>query len=82
MRIADYFEMAAERQPTAEAFVDDNGRIDYATAVAFMHAVAQRIAADADLPAGSGIAIYSPNDARVCLLQLGINRAEIGRAHV
>ena len=76
MRIADYFEMAAERHPTQEAFIDDNARVDYATAAAFMHAVARRIAADADLPSGTGIAIYSPNDARVSMLQLGINRAD------
>lgn len=76
MRIADYFEMAAERHPTQEAFVDDNGRIDYASAAAFMHAVARRIAAHPDLPPGAGIAIYSPNDARVSMLQLGINRAD------
>ncbi len=76
MRIADYVEMAAERHPTREVFVDDNGRIDYPTAAAFMNTVACRIAAHPDLPPGSGIAIYSPNDARVSMLQLGINRAD------
>lgn len=76
MRIADYVEMAAERHPAQEAFVDDNARVDFATAAAFMHRVARRIDGDPDLPPGAGIAVYSPNDSRVCMLQLGINRAD------
>ena len=76
MRIADYFDATVQRLPRNEAFVDDERRVDYATAQAFVHAVAHAIARDPDLPPGCHIAVYSPNLAAVSMLQLGINRAD------
>ena len=76
MRMADYFDATAQRLPRNEAFVDDEGRIDYQTAQKLVHAVAHAIARDPELPPGCHICIYSPNLATVSLLQLGINRAD------
>lgn len=76
MRIADYFDATAQRLPHNEAFVDDERRVDYATAQMFVHAVANALARDPDLPPGSHIGVYSPNLATVSMLQLGINRAD------
>ena len=65
MRIADYFDATAQRLPRNEAFVDDERRVDYATAQAFVHAVANALARDPDLPPGSHVGVYSPNLATV-----------------
>lgn len=76
MRMSDYFDATAQLLPRNEAFVDDERRVDYATAQGFVHAVAHALAREPDLPAGSHIGVYSPNLATVSLLQLGINRAD------
>ena len=76
MRMADYFDATAQRLPRNEAFVDSEGRVDYITAQGFVHAVANAIARDPDLPPGCHIGVYSPNLATVSMLQLGINRAD------
>lgn len=76
MRIADYFEISAGRAPQREAFVDGERRFDYATSLKFVHAVANALARDPDIPAGAHIGVFSPNNAFVSLLQLGINRSD------
>ena len=76
MRMADYFDAAAQRFPDNEAFVDSERRLTYAEAQRFVHAAAHAIARDPDLPAGTHIGVYAPNVATVSLLQLAINRAD------
>jgi acyl-CoA synthetase (AMP-forming)/AMP-acid ligase II len=76
MRMADYFDAAAQRFPDNEAFVDSERRLSYAEAQRFVHAAAHAIARDPDLPVGTHIGVYSPNLATVSLLQLAINRAD------
>ncbi|SAK86218.1 long-chain fatty acid--CoA ligase [Caballeronia hypogeia] len=77
MRLADYFDAAASRFPSRTAFVDGAVRIDFADAQRFVHAVAHALAAEPSLAAGAHVAIYAPNDYRVSLLQIAINRADM-----
>ncbi|MEC5408521.1 AMP-binding protein [Paraburkholderia sp. MPAMCS5] len=77
MRLADYFDAAASRDPHRTAFIDGAVRVDFADAQRFVHAVAHALAAEPSLGAGSHIAIYAPNDYRVSLLQIAINRADM-----
>lgn len=76
MRIADYFDVTAARVPEREVFVDDTQRVDYATAQRFVHAVAHGLTRAPGLGRGAHVGVYSPNSARVSMLQLGINRAD------
>lgn len=77
MRLADYFDSAVARSPQRTAFVDGDARLNFADAGKFVHATAHALTNSADLKAGAHIAIYSPNDYRISLLQIAINRADM-----
>ncbi|WP_342132379.1 class I adenylate-forming enzyme family protein [Hydrogenophaga sp. OTU3427] len=77
MRIADYFDGVAARQPTHPALVEDDLVIDFAQAQRFVHAAAHALQAEPDLAPGAHIALYAPNHLRVPLLLLAINRADM-----
>jgi len=77
MRLADYFDAAASRYPSRIAFVDGDVRIDFREAQRFVHAAAHALAAEPSLRPGAHIAVYAPNDYRVSLLQVAINRADM-----
>lgn len=76
MRISDYFDAAAERHPARIALMDGDVAIDFAHAQGLVHAVAHALDAEPNLRPGAHVAIYSPNDYRVPLLHLGINRSD------
>ncbi|MBK5356101.1 AMP-binding protein [Pseudomonas sp. TH41] len=76
MRLADYFDAAAEHDPQGLAFIDGATRINFADALKFVHAVAHALTRADKAGAGSHVAIYSPNDYRVSLLHLGVNLAD------
>ncbi|WP_326536539.1 class I adenylate-forming enzyme family protein [Pseudorhodoferax sp.] len=76
MRIADYFDATAERQPDRVALLDDGHSLDFGQAQRFVHAIAHALDRQSGLRAGAHIALYSPNDWRVPLLLLGINRSD------
>lgn len=79
MQLSDYFDAAASRYPNREAFVDGDGtiRINFAEAQKLVYAVAHALRTDDSLGLGAHIAIYSPNDYRISLLQIAINRASM-----
>lgn len=77
MRLADYFDSAVARNPKRPAFVDGDVRLDFAAAGKFVHATAHALTNFAGLQVGSHVAIYSPNDYRISLLQIAINRADM-----
>jgi acyl-CoA synthetase (AMP-forming)/AMP-acid ligase II len=77
MRIADYLASTASRTPDKEALVFKGQRMTYAQANSFVDAVANALRATKGLDKGSHIAIFSPNDIRIPLVQLGINRADM-----
>lgn len=79
MQLSDYFDAAASRYPNREAFVDGDGtiRIDFAEAQKLVYAVAHALRTDDTLGLGAHIAIYAPNDYRISLLQIAINRASM-----
>lgn len=76
MRIADYFLDAATRHPEAIALIDGDVSMTYARA----KSRAMRIAAGLAKGVAGGkpvhVAILSPNDHRVLLIQIGINHAD------
>lgn len=76
MRISDYFDVAAERYPDRVALIDQDVRIDFAQAQRIVHATAHALDAEPNLRPGAHVAIYSPNDFRVPLLHLAINRCD------
>lgn len=75
MRLADYFDAAASLHPRNVAFVQDEQRIDFAQVQRLVHATAHALVAEEGLPPRAHVAIYSPNDYRVSLLQIAANRA-------
>ncbi len=77
MRLADYFDSAAAQNPQRLAFVDGDLRLNYADAQKFVHATAHALIDHQGLAPGAHIAIYSPNDYRISLLQIAINRADM-----
>lgn len=76
MRIADYFDAAAERAPDRIALVDQEVSIDFRRAQQMVHAIAHALDHEPELRPGAHVAIYSQNDYRVPLLQLAINRTD------
>ena len=76
MRLADYFDAAAERFPDRVAIIEDELSIDFAQAQRFAHAVAHALDREPGLRRGAHIAIYSPNHHRVPLLLVAINRSD------
>lgn len=77
MRLADYFDSAAAQNPQRLAFIDGDLRLNYVDAQKFVHATAHALADSQGLQQGAHIAIYSPNDYRISLLQIAINRADM-----
>jgi acyl-CoA synthetase (AMP-forming)/AMP-acid ligase II len=77
MRLADYFDSAVSRHADREAFVDGTTRITFADARKFVHAAAHALMRDPTLRPGAHAAIYAPNDYRISLLQIAINRADM-----
>jgi acyl-CoA synthetase (AMP-forming)/AMP-acid ligase II len=77
MRLADYFDAAADRHPHNLALIDGDLRMSFAEARDTVHAIATGLARARDAGAGSHLAIYAPNDHRVSLLQLGANLADL-----
>ena len=77
MRVADYLDTAAARYPDRAALIFGNARISYGEAKRFVHAVAHSLKREAMLTDAAHVAIYSANDHRVPLLQIGANRADM-----
>ncbi|WP_213307260.1 AMP-binding protein [Paraburkholderia sacchari] len=77
MRLADYFDCAVSRNPDRVAFVDGPARITFTEAQRFVHSVATALVNDRTIAAGAHAAIYAPNDYRISLLQIAINRADM-----
>jgi acyl-CoA synthetase (AMP-forming)/AMP-acid ligase II len=78
MRLSDYLDTAASRHPDKEAIVFGDVRLTYGQARGFVHAIATglaRLRERASLER-MHVAILSPNDWRVPLIQLGANRAD------
>ena len=76
MRIADYFDKMAELAPDSEMLVDGDVRLTYGQAQERVHAIARALLAQPEFHKGSHVAIYAPNDYRVSILQLALNRAD------
>lgn len=77
MRIADYFDGVAGRQPDAAALIEGDVTIDFASAQRFVHSAAHALTAEPGLRPGAHVALYAPNHHRVPLLLLAINRADM-----
>ena len=77
MRLADYLDTAASRYPDKEAMVFGAERISFATAQRTVHAIATRLRRIDGLPPNAHVCILSPNDWRVPMVQLGVNRADM-----
>jgi len=77
MRIADYFDKMAELAPDSEMLVDGDVRLTYGQAQERVHAIARALLAQPEFHKGSHVAIYAPNDYRVSILQLALNRADM-----
>lgn len=75
MRIADLFAQSARLNPDRVALRDPQSAYSFSEAVAFVERVSGGLRAVCGR--GSHIGIYSPNDCRVTLLQLGINAADM-----
>lgn len=73
MRPTDYFARSASEYPDRIALVDAERSFSYQQGMDFIERVAGALARD--LAPGAHVAIYSPNDSRVSLLQLAINAA-------
>lgn len=76
MRISDYLDFAAARYPDCEALVFEDTRLTYRHVAKYVHAVAHALDAEKGLGDRVHLAIYSGNDHRVPILQLGANRAD------
>jgi acyl-CoA synthetase (AMP-forming)/AMP-acid ligase II len=76
MRIADYFLDAAGRRPDAVAFVDGAETVSYRAARAQVLRIAFALSRHAEAGRPLHVAILSPNDHRVLLLQLAINHGD------
>src|ERR1700733_15869933 len=77
MRIADYFDKMAEAFPGREMLVDGAIRLTYREVQDAVHAIARALLAQPELRKGSHVAIYAPNDYRISILQLALNRADM-----
>ncbi|HEX7935484.1 MAG TPA: AMP-binding protein [Paraburkholderia sp.] len=77
MRLADYFDAAATRSADHLAFIDGQTQLRFDEARQIVHATAHALRDNTSLPTGAHIAIYAPNDYRVTLLQLAVNRADM-----
>jgi acyl-CoA synthetase (AMP-forming)/AMP-acid ligase II len=77
MRIADYLEATASRIPSKEALVFGEERMTYAQMLRWVHAIATALSRTPGLPDNAHVALFSPNDIRVPLIQVGINRADM-----
>ncbi|MEH2498903.1 acyl-CoA synthetase (AMP-forming)/AMP-acid ligase II [Bradyrhizobium sp. AZCC 1678] len=76
MRVSDHFEKAALANPDVEFAVFGDLRVTYAEARRTAHAIATALSREPGLTAGAVIGIYSSNDPRISMLQMGINRAD------
>ena len=74
MRVCDYFDAIAENFPERLAAIDRDVRLDYAAAQKYVHAAARALRREPTLAEGAHATIYAPNDYRVSLLQLALNR--------
>ncbi len=79
MRIADYFDAAAAKHPDNLMIADIQlgVRLTYAEAQREVHAIAHALTKHFEGKKSAHIAIYAPNDYRVMLLHLAINRADM-----
>jgi len=77
MRIADYLDAAATRTPQKEAFAFGDSRMTYAQAQRHVHAIAHALRRAPGMSPSAHIGIYSLNDLRIPLIQMGINRADM-----
>lgn len=77
MRLADYFDASAAEFPRNEAFVDGQVRLTYEESRLLVHGVANALTNERGLSSGAHVAIYAPNDYRVSLLQIAVNRADM-----
>jgi len=77
MRFSDYFDRAAGLYPKSEAFIDGDERIDFQTARASIHKIANVLSGTLGLPEGSKVAVYSPNATIGYLSIVGVNRADM-----
>jgi acyl-CoA synthetase (AMP-forming)/AMP-acid ligase II len=77
LRLADYFDSAVGLNPKGPAFVDGQFRLNFTEAQKFVHATAHALTDSQGLQQGTHIAIYAPNDYRISLLQIAINRADM-----
>ncbi len=76
MRIVDYFLATAERSPDAIAFVDGHTNLSFAAARSQTLRIASALCREVTSDEPLHIAILSPNDHRITLLQLAINHAD------
>jgi acyl-CoA synthetase (AMP-forming)/AMP-acid ligase II len=76
LRIADYLDFAAAKYPDSEALVCHGTRLTYQQMDRYVHAVAHALESDPNLNGRVHLAIYSGNDHRIPILQLGANRAD------
>lgn len=76
MRLADFFLTAARRHPDTIAFVDGDTTVSYGAARSLVLCVATALQRAAKGDRQLHVAILSPNDYRVTVLQLAINHAD------
>jgi acyl-CoA synthetase (AMP-forming)/AMP-acid ligase II len=76
MRLADYFDATAEQYPDHIALEDQGKLYSFSAAQRMVHAVAHALDHEPGLRPGAHVGIYSPNDYRVPILHLGINRCD------
>jgi acyl-CoA synthetase (AMP-forming)/AMP-acid ligase II len=76
MRLSDYFDATAERFPNRVALEDQGRSIDFAAAQRIVHATAHALDREPGLRPGAHVGLYAPNDYRVTLLQLAVNRCD------
>lgn len=76
MRVADYFDAMADRQPGSVALIEGDREVTYGEARRFVHAVANALDREPGLRRGAHVALYAPNHIRVPLLVLAINRCD------
>lgn len=77
MRLADHFDAAVARCPDEIALSDGVQSFKYRAAAQWANQVARALRADPQLAPDTNVAIYCPNDARVLLLMLAVNRADM-----
>jgi acyl-CoA synthetase (AMP-forming)/AMP-acid ligase II len=76
MRLSDYFDATAERYPKRVALEDQGTKLDFAQAQRIVHAAAHALDREPGLRPCAHIGLYAPNDYRVPLLQLAVNRCD------